>query len=595
MTASNKKISFLYQFIFLAICTLIAIFILLGIIFNNYTSSKNAKEIINTLQMLQILNTRIDKVFQNSFNFINYDESVAAVKQMENMLKKLKKLGIDDSLTETIFQEKLAQLDHFKSANSIAVNSKFYLFELAKDYFDETENNLSKKDIQNIKTMNAILRIIATENVLEKTTLKHLDALIQNLSMMKNNDTLELFATHYRMILKQIQIMQGDSTIYADATLAKELNRLNQITQSNIDKINIQKLYVAIGVFALIFVLLILFISITLKKVIIPVRILEKLSTNLASKEANLSSRLNIDPKSELGQSAAYINTFISVVQNSVLEAIENAEANHKNSEQLKNNANTLEESSNSQNNQIENVKEITNVLDDHIVLAGNLAQESVDNMQDMHLLMNKVGSTLTQLVDLINENNAKEQNVVVNMDNLTQSADNIIEITDSVRDIADQTNLLALNAAVEAARAGEHGRGFAVVADEVGKLAEKTSKSLLSINATVNTIVQQINDNKSLMDLIHESMKETSDKTNSLQQELINSMHKLESSIQSTQFMKDKSTEVQEKMIVLRNSVDKVNELANLIKNLSCDINNISSNVFNGASKLSQKLNNFK
>ncbi|WP_417903771.1 methyl-accepting chemotaxis protein [Campylobacter sp. LH-2024] len=389
--------------------------------------------------------------------------------------------------------------------------------------------------------------------------------------------------------------MQGDSTIYTDATLAKELNRLNQITQSNIDKINIQKLYVAIGVFALIFVLLILFISITLKKVIIPVRILEKLSTNLASKEANLSSRLNIDPKSELGKSAAYINTFISVVQNSVLEAIENAEANHKNSEQLKNNANTLEESSNSQNNQIENVKEITNVLDDHIVLAGNLAQESVDNMQDMHLLMNKVGSTLTQLVDLINENNAKEQNVVVNMDNLTQSADNIIEITDSVRDIADQTNLLALNAAVEAARAGEHGRGFAVVADEVGKLAEKTSKSLLSINATVNTIVQQINDNKSLMDLIHESMKETSDKTNSLQQELINSMHKLESSIQSTQFMKDKSTEVQEKMIVLRNSVDKVNELANLIKNLSCEINNISSNVFNGASKLSQKLNNFK
>lgn len=155
-------------------------------------------------------------------------------------------------------------------------------------------------------------------------------------------------------------------------------------------------------------------------------------------------------------------------------------------------------------------------------------------------------------------------------MDNLTQSADNIIEITSSIRDIADQTNLLALNVAIEAARAGEHGCDFAVVANEVGQLSDKTSKSLLNINATVNAIVQQINNNKALVDLIHDSMKETSLKTNDLQQELINSMHKLESSIESTQTMKDKNVEVKDKMFILETNIYKVNKLSNSVKDLS-------------------------
>jgi len=129
-------------------------------------------------------------------------------------------------------------------------------------------------------------------------------------------------------------------------------------------------------------------------------------------------------------------------------------------------------------------------------VLNNNTLQlkNTVENLRSNQFveLSGMINSTVERIQSVAN----KEHELSGNLQSLAGNAQETKQILVTIGDIADQTNLLALNAAIEAARAGEHGRGFAVVADEVRKLAERTQKSLAETAATINILIQAINDN---------------------------------------------------------------------------------------------------
>ncbi len=237
---------------------------------------------------------------------------------------------------------------------------------------------------------------------------------------------------------------------------------------------------------------------------------LNKIIDDINAGQGDLTERVEVRGKDEIGQLASGINNFIESLQGIMTRITDNSNRLDEIVGSVSSSVSTANESSTDISAVMEelsasmeevsatvaNINASAEVVDDNVVELASASNDLYDYASEMQKRASELESTAVQ-----NKQNATDmiENILSTLTKAiedSKSIDQVNGLTGEILSISSQTNLLALNASIEAARAGEAGKGFAVVADEIRQLADSrrdTANNIQTINNMVTVAVKEL------------------------------------------------------------------------------------------------------
>lgn len=377
--------------------------------------------------------------------------------------------------------------------------------------------------------------------------LKKLNTMLQSDELEKQLDTLEAnYRTYEKKVDEIREIASTDAmTALEDAnrtlgkygtaveSMADKMIASNdKITKSQVRDFSAKSSQANLVITTAFIMVIIIIIAVVLCIELIVIKPLKKIDKELGviideinQDRGDLTKRININRKDEIGKVATNINVFIEKLQ-TIMQKITS------NSKQLDETVGNVVGKVNTANGSACDISAVMEELSATMEEVAATVKNIDENTAVANTKVDKMTIETGNVVDYSNEMNERaiklQETAQANKDETTKMVGSIIEelknamkeskkvekisqLTSDILSISSQTNLLALNASIEAARAGEAGKGFAVVADEIRELAESsrnTANNIQEINEMVISAVEGlISSSNKIVDYVDETI----------------------------------------------------------------------------------------
>jgi methyl-accepting chemotaxis protein len=295
---------------------------------------------------------------------------------------------------------------------------------------------------------------------------------------------------------------------------------------------------------------------------------------DIADGDGDLSRRLEITSKDEIGEMGLYFNRFVKKLQEMISKLTSHSGVLVNSVEQLLSSSVTMASTSKEMSSQTRSIAAATEEASTNIKVItssadgmSNAVNSIATAIEEMTVSLLEVSKSCQQELRIASDASSHAQSGKEIIDKLGDSAKSISKIVEVITTIADQTNLLSLNATIEAASAGDAGKGFAVVASEVKALAKQTSQATDEIRGQIESI-----QSNTLMAVdVIQKIANVIDEVNSISQTIVSAIE------QQSATVSEISRNISSVNVTIREVAHNVNESSKGIEEVSRNVNSFS------------------